>query len=449
MSIWSMMLHEIAYRKVNFLLGLAGTAAAIALLVGVLTGLQFHVVRSDEIVSRKEEETKAVMIGLRSDLRQAMQRLGYNAIVLPKDQPLGDWYAEDYGAITMPESWAPKLDETRELVDRYQPRLRRKLKWEERQWTILVVGVGPERVLDTSVGEAAPLADSIPRGSCVVGYELHYALGLEPGQEIAVLGRVFRIDKCERELGTKDDISIWIPLADAQQMLNQPGAINEILIVEHLSVWGNLAEVRRRMAAVQRVQPGQPVQAAGGDDVVRTAGEDLLGRLEDQPHPAAQIPGPLERLGDTQQHGQVHVMPAGVRDVGQRRGVRQAGRLPDRQRVDVRPQADQPLPRTDLGNDPGARRQHGGLDAVGVEHPHDQRGGRRLAMPEFGVGVHPSPQPDQLGQALLEVVVQPLRTEAGPQVVHPLGGGDDRRADQQVVGVDVASLSPDSSPDVL
>jgi len=250
MSIWSMMLHEIAYRKVNFLLGLAGTAAAIALLVGVLTGLQFHVVRSDEIVSRKEEETKAVMIGLRSDLRQAMQRLGYNAIVLPKDQPLGDWYAEDYGAITMPESWAPKLDETRELVDRYLPRLRQKLKWEERQWTILVVGVGPERVLDTSVGEAAPLAGSIPQGTCVVGYELHHALGLEPGQEIAVLGRVFRIDKCERELGTKDDISIWIPLADAQQMLNQPGAINEILIVEHLSVWGNLAEVRRRMAAV-------------------------------------------------------------------------------------------------------------------------------------------------------------------------------------------------------
>lgn len=70
-------------------------------------------------------------------------------------------------------------------------------------------------------------------------------------------------------------------------------------------------------------------------------------------------------------------------------------------------------------------------------------------MPEFGVGVHPSPQPDQLGQALLEVVVQPLRTEAGTQVVHPLGSGDDRRADQQVVGVDVASLSPDSSPDVL
>lgn len=250
MSIWSMMLREIAYRKLNFLLGLAGISASIALLVGVLTGLQFHAARSDEIVSRKEQETQAVMAGLRSDLKQAMQRLGYNAIVLPKNQPLGDWYAEDYAANTMPESRAKQLDGTRELVDRYLPRLRRKLKWEEKQWTILVVGVGQERVLDTSVGQAGPLPGAIPPGSCVVGYELHQALGLQRGEEIRVLGRAFRIDKCERELGTKDDISLWIPLADAQQLLNQSDAINEILIVEHLSVWGDLAEVRRRMADV-------------------------------------------------------------------------------------------------------------------------------------------------------------------------------------------------------
>ncbi len=250
MSIWSMMLREIAYRKLNFLLGLAGISAAIALLVGVLTGLQFHAVRSDEIVSRKEQETQAMMASLRTDLKQAMQRLGYNAIVLPKNQPLGDWYAEDYAANTMPESRAQRLDGTRELVDRYLPRLRRKLKWEEKQWAVLVVGVGQERVLDTSVGQAGPLSGAIPPGSCVVGYELHQALGLQRGEEIRVLGRVFRIDKCERELGTKDDISLWIPLADAQQLLNQPDAINEILIVEHLSVWGDLAEVRRRMADV-------------------------------------------------------------------------------------------------------------------------------------------------------------------------------------------------------
>lgn len=250
MSLWSMLLREIAYRKLNFLLGWAGISAAIALLVGVLTCLQFHAVRSEDLVSRKEKETKAVMAALRSDLKKSMQRLGYNAIVLPKDQSLGDWYAEDYTATTMPESWAPRLADTSELLDRYLPRLRQKLKWEEKQWTILVVGVGQEHVLETSVSDGTPLTNAIRRGSCIVGYELHHALDLKTGADIAILRRVFHVEKCERELGTKDDISIWMNLADAQELMNKPGAINEILIVEHLSVWGNLAEVRRRMTGV-------------------------------------------------------------------------------------------------------------------------------------------------------------------------------------------------------
>lgn len=250
MSIWSMMLREIAYRKLNFLLGGAGIAGATALLVGVLTGLHFHAVRSEESIARKQQETQVVMASLRADLKKAMQRLGYNALILPQDQSLGDWYAEDYAAITMPESWAARLAGTQELVDRYVPQLRRKLKWTEQHWTILVVGIGPERILGTSVGEGTPLARTIRRGTCAVGYELHQALGLRAGQDITVLGRGFRIEKCEPEWGTKDDISLWLDLADAQELLNQPGAINEILIVEHLSVWGDLAEVRRRLAAV-------------------------------------------------------------------------------------------------------------------------------------------------------------------------------------------------------
>lgn len=250
MSIWTMMIREIAYRKVNFLLGLVGVSAAVGLLVGVLTCLDLHDARSEEIVVGKEEETRAVMGALKSDVKKAMQGLGYNAIILPKDQPLGDWYAQDYAAKTMPVSRAARLADTKELVDRYLPRLRQKLKWEEKQWTIIVVGVGDERILDTSVCEDKPLAGAIPGGGCVVGYELHSALGLEAGEEIAVLGNLFRVERCEKELGTKDDITIWMNLADAQALLDKPELINEIMMVEHLSVWGNIAEVRRRVADV-------------------------------------------------------------------------------------------------------------------------------------------------------------------------------------------------------
>lgn len=250
MSTWSMMVREIAHRKLNFLLGLAGVVAALALLVGLLTSLDLHVLRSDALILRKEQETQDVMAGLRADLRTSMQRLGYNGLLLPKEQSLGDWYAEDYAVHTLPESRARRLDGTRELVDRYLPRLRRKLVWEENRWTILVVGVGQERVLDTSVADPVALAPPLPARGCAVGYELHQALGLEQGQEITIQGRPFRIAQCEPEAGTKEDITIRLNLAEAQQLLNQPNAINEIAVVEHLSVWGNLAEVRRRVAEV-------------------------------------------------------------------------------------------------------------------------------------------------------------------------------------------------------
>jgi hypothetical protein len=250
MSIWTLMIREIAYRKLNFVLGLVGVSAAVGLLVGVLTCLQIHDARSDEIVTRKQAETKAAMAALRSDVKKAMHRLGYNAIILPKDQSLSEWYTQDYASQTMPESWASRLADTRDLADRILPQLRQKLMWDERKWTIIVVGVGSEKVLDTSVCEATTLVDAIPRGSCVVGYELHDALGLQPEDEIAINGRMFRISKCDKELGTKDDITIRLNLADAQQLVGKPNRINEIMLVEHLSVWGNLKEVRRQVADV-------------------------------------------------------------------------------------------------------------------------------------------------------------------------------------------------------
>lgn len=244
------MIREIAYHKVNFLLGVGAVAAAVGLLVGILTCLELHDARSEEIVAGKEEETRAVMGALKSDVKKAMHGLGYNAVILPKNQPLGDWYAQDYAAKTIPESRAARLADTNELVDRYLPRLCQKLKWEEKQWTIIVVGVADERILDTSVCEDKPLVDAIPSGGCAVGYELHSALDLEVGDEIAVLGKLFRVENCEKELGTKDDITIWMNLTDAQELLDKPELINEVLLVEHLSVWGNIAKMRRRVADV-------------------------------------------------------------------------------------------------------------------------------------------------------------------------------------------------------
>ncbi len=256
MSIWTMVWHEIAYRRLNFVFGVAGVTGAIAVLIGLLLGIDVHNARSDRIALRKEAETKASREAFSSDIRHAMQRLGYNAVILPKDQKLGDWYADDYAKKTMPESSASRLKTTKQLVDRYLPQLRRRLEWTEKKWTILVIGLGQEQILDTSVCDERPLVDNISPGQCIVGHELQKALGLKQGQEITLLGKRFRIARCKKELGTKDDITIWLTLNEAQQLLDLKDQINEILIVEHISVWGNLHEVQRR---IERILPDSQV----------------------------------------------------------------------------------------------------------------------------------------------------------------------------------------------
>ena len=253
MTLWTMLLREMAYRKLNSLFGLLGVAGAAALLVGVLLSLEIHAARSGEIVRRKEAETQAAMAALQSDVRKAMHHLGYNAIVLPKDQSLSDWYTDEYAKKMMPETSCSRLEKTRGLVDRYLPRLRQKLYWKEKKWTIIVVGVGREHILDTSVSPDTPLVDTIAPGHCEVGYELHQAQNLHPGDVLTVSGKQFKISKCEKERGTQDDITLWLNLADAQQLLGQPGKINEILLVEHLNVWGRLNEVQQR---IDKILPG-------------------------------------------------------------------------------------------------------------------------------------------------------------------------------------------------
>ncbi|MFW6171225.1 MAG: hypothetical protein ACODAD_12100 [Planctomycetota bacterium] len=250
MSIWAMMGREIAYRKLNFLLGMIGVVVAIGILASILTSLSVHEARSDQIVAEKEKETEAARAALASDVRKAMHHLGYNAVVLPRDQSLGDYYAEDYAAQTMPESWAERLAGTKQVVDRYLPRLQRKVNWRERNWTILIVGIGNEHILDTSVSDDTPSVENISSGDCIVGHELAAALDLKPNQEIDILGESYRIAECRKELGTKDDITIWMALSDAQDLLGLTDQINEIAVVEHLSVWGQEEEVQRAVAEV-------------------------------------------------------------------------------------------------------------------------------------------------------------------------------------------------------
>ena len=110
----------------------------------------------------------------------------------------------------------------------------------------------------------------------VMGHELWNSLALKEGDAVRLRGRDFTLHKCLRERGTKDDITIWINLEEAQALLDRKGLINAILALECLRlecrsqgssyVGAGLAGVRSEVAAIL---PGTQVKEVYGKALAR------------------------------------------------------------------------------------------------------------------------------------------------------------------------------------
>jgi ABC-type lipoprotein release transport system permease subunit len=114
----------------------------------------------------------------------------------------------------------------------------------------------------------APLVQPVPDGAMIAGHELQQSLGLEVGQKVQFMGREFLIHKCYEERGSKDDIGIWIPLGDAQELLDRPDQINAILALECVCV--GKQGVERVRADVAKYLPETKVVEFGTKVVARS-----------------------------------------------------------------------------------------------------------------------------------------------------------------------------------
>ena len=156
--------------------------------------------------------------------------------------------------------------------------------------------------------------------------------------------------------------------------------------------------------AVQPEDLVHVVERAGLDQVQRSPGHDLLGRLEEQAHAAVQEPARLglaQREGGAHQPGGVHVVAAGVGHArhGARPGV--DGVVLDRERVEIGTQRDPALARPDLADDAAALDLGEVPLGVGqcVEH---LGGGARLGPGQLGMGMEVATEVDQLVGVLVD-----------------------------------------------
>ena len=288
MTVWQLVIREIMRRKPNFASGLIAVILSVAVLAGSLTLLRVHDLRTEQIVARKEQETRQRMALLEDDYRKIMKSLGFNLLILPKDQKLSDFYADEVVSAYMPDSYATRLAAARIVTIRHLlPSLQEKVKWPERKRTILLIGTRGE-VPSMFRDAREPILVAVPKGTAVIGHELAESLGLRPGDQITFFGRKFTVSQCNEERGSKDDISIWIDLSQAQEILAKPGQINAILALKCLCAGNELAMVRRDVAAalpgVQVIEEGSKVltRAEARDRAAKEAAEAVLAEVRNR-----------------------------------------------------------------------------------------------------------------------------------------------------------------------
>ena len=250
MTIWNLLIREILHRKVNFALAVLSVMVASGSLIGSVTLLRIHDIHTGRLLEQKQAELEQRMAQLKDDTRKAMLKLGFNIVILPKDQNLSDWYADDYASKYMPEDYVHKLaDSGIVTVRHFLPSLQQKIEWLEYKRTIILVGTRGE-VPNLHKNPLKPLVQPVPPGTISLGYELHRSLEMKVGDKVELMGRQFTVHACHKVRGNKDDITAWIYLAEAQEMLDKKGKINAILALECLCTTDALPKIREEIAGI-------------------------------------------------------------------------------------------------------------------------------------------------------------------------------------------------------
>jgi len=251
MTVWRLVIREIQHRKLNFALGVVSVWAATGCLVAELTLLNAHDIRTKQILADKQAKAETEMLKMQDDYRKIMKGMGFNMLILPKGQDLGAFHADGFATKYMPEDYVGKLAGSNIMTVRHLlPSLEQRITWPEQQSRrIVLVGTRGEVPL-AHRDPKEPIVVAVPAGTIVVGYELWRSLGLKAGDAISLLGRTFKVGTCYPQRGNKDDITVWIDLACAQEMLGKKNKINAILALKCVCAGAGTDEVREQIAEI-------------------------------------------------------------------------------------------------------------------------------------------------------------------------------------------------------
>lgn len=261
MSTTRLILAEIRFRAVNFLLCLLAVIIAAAMFITgptllggyatdtqrELAGLQAEADQLEAEMKKEQQETAATLAEMDKQTKRIMRDLGVNLRIVHRGTNLGNLYT-DFVAVDFPEDYVQKLASAAQIetIVHLIATLQQKIKWRER--TALVVGTLPVTSVAQRGENKEHMAVPVQPGTVYVGHEL--GVGLKAGETIEIEGQPFKVAQVMPEYGGLQDVQLVLDLHDAQRVLNKPGQINQIMALGCKCKGDRLSVIRKQLEEV-------------------------------------------------------------------------------------------------------------------------------------------------------------------------------------------------------
>lgn len=251
MKLWRLMAGEIGYRRTAFVLGCVSAAVAVGAVTVSTALLRGHDLRTERLIELKEARTREEMARMEDDYRVIMKRMGYNVMVLHREQDVAELYATGCPSVSMPEEYAERLAATGlQTLNHLLPVLQRRVEWPETGEKIMLTGVRGQMALPGRKGGRSPIMAPVPEGSVALGNAIAARADVTAGEKVTLMGETFQVERVEAARGTADDMAVWVGLEKAQAWLGEPGRINGILALECVCHADSLGQIVEQVTGV-------------------------------------------------------------------------------------------------------------------------------------------------------------------------------------------------------
>lgn len=289
--------REMAHRRFQFAAGLVCVAVAVCCGVSAVLLLRAFDERSEQLqdaqarqkeaivlrhkgrIEARQEQSRKAWKDYQDDVRKNMLNLGFNLMILHKDQNLSvpDVHGQADGdkGHYLPESSADTLAQAKLIdINHLLPFLQMKYYWaEKKRWVTLWGTTGEVWMQDPN--SQKPMVRPVRPGTVVLGAAIHQSLGLKTGDRIELGGRGFTVAACYDRQSFEVDERVSMALADAQKILGKSGQITGMLAIDCMCNPEGLAGIDRK---IKELLPDTRVIDYRGNALVRSQSREAAAK---------------------------------------------------------------------------------------------------------------------------------------------------------------------------